>query len=177
MNKVKSAVSNEDGIVDVSTHDFDSLNSALTNVLYNLIALNNFDFLLESTMEDVIKPNKRDIGNLHRTNYSLVYSLDGSQQDLMGVSDYDYENALNYISVSLEKIINNIPMISVSLAAEKERGKRFIADPNAQTLQISHVLQASTWLQQKLPDLAKYLNIPNSDLLSNPSKVMYSAMK
>lgn len=177
MNKVKSAVSNEDGIVDVSTHDFDSLNSALTNVLYNLIALNNFDFLLESTMEDVIKPNRRDIGNLHRTNYSLVYSLDGSQQDLMGVSDYDYENALNYISVSLEKIINNIPMISVSLAAEKERGKRFIADPNAQTLQISHVLQASTWLQQKLPDLAKYLNIPNSDLLSNPSKVMYSAMK
>ena len=69
----------------------------------------NFDSLLSDQMKNIISDNKREKGNLLRTNYELIGAAEGSQQDLMGISDYDYENALNYISASLEKIISSVP--------------------------------------------------------------------
>jgi hypothetical protein len=63
----------------------------------------------------------------------------------MGISDYDYENALNYISVELEKIISNIPIIRVNLSSRnRTKDSRFTVDGNQMnTMTIAHILQAS----------------------------------
>lgn len=156
---------NEDGII-------------IRDVLYDITALTNFDSLLEETMKGHIKPGKKQKGDLHRVKYELVGAVDGSKQDLMGISDYDYENALNYISVELEKIISNIPIIRVNLSSKnKTKDSRFTVDGNQMnTMTIAHILQASQWLQIQLPQLAKYLNLKSTNILANPTQVIQNVL-
>ena len=163
----------------LDSFDFLKGNMLMRRVLYSLTALNNFDALLEQTMKDVVAPDKRNRGDLNRTDYKKIGALDGSKQDLMGISDYDYENALNYISVSLEKIISNIPLVTVSLRRSKGSDSRFQiskTEGSANTMTISHILQSTAWLHSNLPELSKYLNIGSIDLLSNPQKVLSTVL-
>lgn len=155
-------------------------NQTLVSVLSNLIQLSNFDSLLDEYLEGIVVPNKKHHGEVSRTEYKLIYAADGSQQDIMGVADQEYENALNFVSPQTTKVISIIPKVSLLLNKKESTGKngKMFYAKDGDTLSIPDLFQATTWLSLNLPTLQKYLkNIDTVDWLNNPISVLENVVR
>lgn len=152
--------------LDLSTLDVSDENSAtLRDITYLTFALNNFDYLFDESMKDLVeKSNKRQFGDLNRTEYSLMRTLQSEQQDIRVISEQS-GNAVNYVHPDTKKIISTIPVVRYRLRDPKQR---FVFDASGATLQLPHVLQLSHWLQINLSDIARIFKLQELDLQERP---------
>lgn len=159
----------------LSSLDFTSMeNRDTAQFLEILIPFLNFDYFLDQQLGNIIKWDSKKAGMADRTAYELVYAADGSQQDIMGVSDYEYENALNFISPTTLQVISVIPKVEVSYS---KTDKKIAFSQFEDTLSIPDIFQATAWLQLKLPYLTKYLGLTGIDLLGSPTKSLKTVLK
>lgn len=152
---------------DFDWENFDSTdknNAKTLQIAYLTIALNNFDYLIDSALKDIIQPSPGKLkGDLNRTIYNLASTGDTSLQDLQGVSDNQYSNALNFVTPSITKIISAIPKVDYHL-----RSKTKFTQGDT-TLQIGHILQFGHWLRLMMPEIKEiYPNLSNIDMQYDP---------
>lgn len=175
MEIIKSFVQNMLSPDLLSSVDFTSDEQDVTSSFFkSFIPLLNFDYFLDQQFGSIIKPDRRNAGMADRVKYELIYAADGSQQDIMGVSDYEYENALNFVSPTTLQVISVIPKVEISYS---KAGQKMSFNKFGDTLSIPDIFQATAWLQLKMPQLIKYLDLQGIDFLGNPTKSLHDILK
>lgn len=152
----------------------DKTQTGLINMIYYVFALNNFDYLFDNAAKNLVeKSTKQQFGDLNRTDYLLMRTLESEQQDIRVISEQS-GNAMNYVTPSVNKIISSIPKVRYRLGSSN---KKIIYDSNDSTLQLPHVLQLGQWIQLYLPDLTKNFKLESLDLYSRPIYTVKTVFK
>lgn len=169
---------------DISDIDMTSPKSQnAIEIYYNVIALNNFDYFLDKSLDGIIKKSKpHQFGDLNRTKYELaaVKEFDDNVVDRHLISEHDANNATNFVSPTTKKIISTIPAVRYNLKGKN----RFYYDQNKSTLQLNHVMQMSYWIKSNLSVLKDLFGLQDLDLQNDPigsvkqiTKVIYDSIK
>lgn len=161
-----------DGTFDVAS--VDPNDKTIVDVLYTIFALNNFDTLLDKTLEGIVEKGKRgQSGDLNRIEYSLNRSVNQDLNDAQIIADDARSNAMSFITPTIDLIIQNIPVVRFSKTSDTPLS----LDKQGKTLSAPDVLQLSQFLQLYISDFKDLFQLEDVDFQKNPINSLEKILK